>query len=355
LSIDDSAPSRRQGGPHSRFEFAPPRRFLLPAILLLLAEQPSYGYSLVKELQSFGFGQVDRPSVYRALAQLETDSLVEASLEAPKAGSERRVYQLTDHGERILRAWMGVIKDERDHLDDVLRRYRATGTVEAVMADVDGGWGTALGPESSAVSSTSRSRAPRLTVIEPAAWRRHGAGGTDEASGRQRFTIIPDRSVILVEVRSSVGPLSFGAVGITGSIEAMVTDGMIAVASPPSAHLEVEVDGLHSGNGLYDAELLRRIDARRFPRASIDLRQATAIAADNRYRLEGELTFHGVTRSVHGTVRTSLSPDDDLVITGEQAFDIRDFAIASPTVLMLRIYPDVRVRLHLEAQPDDLF
>jgi PadR family transcriptional regulator PadR len=354
--MDDSAVSRPGAGPHSRFEFAPPRRFLLPAILLLLAEQPSYGYSLVKELQSFGFGQVDRPSVYRALAQLETDSLVEASVEAPKAGSERRVYRLTGNGERILRAWMGVIKDERDHLDDVLRRYRATGTVDAVMADVDGGWGAALGPESSAVSLTSRSRrsreigegATRLTVIQPVA----GRGDPDEARILERFAVIPDRSVLLVEVRSSVGPLSFGAVGITGTIEAVVIDGAISSSRPPSAHLEVEVDGLHSGNGLYDAELLRRIDARRFPHASIDLRQTTAIAADSRYRLEGELTFHGVTRSVQGTVQASLDPDHALVVTGEQTFDIRDFAIASPTVLMLRIYPDIRVRLHVEAELD---
>jgi hypothetical protein len=37
------------------------------------------------------------------------------------------------------------------------------------------------------------------------------------------------------------------------------------------------------------------------------------------------------------------------VISGEQVFDIRDFAVASPTMLMLRIFPDVRVRLHAEA------
>jgi hypothetical protein len=42
-----------------------------------------------------------------------------------------------------------------------------------------------------------------------------------------------------------------------------------------------------------------------------------------------------------------------LVITGEQVLDMRDLAIPSPTVLMLRIYPDVRVRLQVEAEPED--
>jgi DNA-binding PadR family transcriptional regulator len=123
-------------------------------VLLLLSEEPDYGYRPVKELQAFHFGRVDGPSVYRALAQLETDGLVESSSEAPKAGTEGRVYRMTQHGEQILRAWMGVFKEERDHLDSVLRRYRATGSVEALLAEVEGGWAGTLGSAWSSVSST---------------------------------------------------------------------------------------------------------------------------------------------------------------------------------------------------------
>ena len=38
------------------------------------------------------------------------------------------------------------------------------------------------------------------------------------------------------------------------------------------------------------------------------------------------------------------------MVSGEQVIDIRDFDIASPTVLMLRIYPDVLVQLQVEAE-----
>src|SRR5580658_11228498 len=97
-----------QGTPHaaamtegaSRFELAPPRRFILPAILLLLSEEPGYGYGLVPRLKEFHFGHVDRPAVYRALAQLEMDGLVRASSANPKAGQERRMYNLTPNGQR---------------------------------------------------------------------------------------------------------------------------------------------------------------------------------------------------------------------------------------------------------------
>jgi hypothetical protein len=145
------------------------------------------------------------------------------------------------------------------------------------------------------------------------------------------------------------GPDQLRRSGVTGSVVADVADGTVRTGRNWS-HIEIAVDGLRSGNRAYDAELLRRIDARRFPTASIDLRDCVAIGAGNRYRLAGELTFHGVTRPAQGTVHVAVVPERRLVITGEQGFDIRDFAVPSPTVLMLRIYPDVRVRLHIEAE-----
>jgi DNA-binding PadR family transcriptional regulator len=346
---------------HSRFEFAPPRHFLLPAIVLLLSERPGYGYNLVKELQEFRFGQVDRPAVYRALAQLQRDGMVESRSEAPKAGQARRVYQLTQHGERVLRLWMGVIKEERDCLDRVLRRYQATGTTDAALAEVEGGWAAVLGQSWSPVSPTcppGRRWPPKEDILAPI-----GAGnGSAAAAGdgvhddveipSSRYRLEPDRSVVLIEARSTVGPISFGAIGMRGYVEAQVSDGVIRPDSHPTAHLEVDVDVLRSGNSLYDAELLRRIDARRFPIVSVDLSSCAEIGSGNRYRLSGEITFHGVAKPVQGTVRVNLA-DNKMMVTGEQVFDIRDFGLVSPTVLMLRIYPDVRVRLQVEAELED--
>jgi len=371
----------------SRFEFAPPRHFLLPAILLLVSEKPDYGYSLVKDLQDFRFGQVERPSVYRALAQLEGDGLLESWSEAPKAGQARRVYGITDHGARALRAWMGVVKEERDCLDRVLRRYQATGTADAALAEVEGGWAAALGHAWSPVSSTCQTGRRQGTLRHGGTNKTNGSNGSngshavEETEGPlaskagptamgvvtkstlapklglavqlSRFRVVPDRSVVLIEARSTVGPIRFGAIGLTGFVDVAVRNGEICNNVQPTAHLEIAVDALRSGNGLYDAELIRRIEARRFPLVSLDLRETMATGHTDRYRLAAEVTFHGVTRPLRGTVGVSLPSAQKLVVTGEQAFDIRDFQIASPTVLMLRIYPDVRVNLHVEAELED--
>jgi DNA-binding PadR family transcriptional regulator len=342
----------RPGAQAARFDLAPPRHFLLPAILLLIAENPSHGYQLVKELSALHFGRVDRPSVYRALAQLESDGLVEAWSDAPVAGSMRRVYGLTPDGGRVLRAWMGVIKEERDLFDRVLRRYTATGTVDAMLAGAEAGLVAVGGRAWSPVSPTAGSDGRPKLVDQPESLlpeRANVGVGAPPVDGRRRFELVPERSVVLIEARSTVGPISFGAVGLTGSVAVDLTEGNIAADSGPTAHVEIPVGELRSGNRVYDAELLRRINAKRFPVVTLDLNRCIALGVANRFRVLGTAELHGLIRPMEGTVVVTLPDARHLTVSGEQVFDIRDFNIESPTVLMLRIYPDVTVRLHVEA------
>ncbi|MHB1929636.1 MAG: YceI family protein [Acidimicrobiales bacterium] len=328
----------------SRFELAPPRRFVLPAILLLLSERPGHGYDLASRLEELHFGHVDRPAIYRALAQLERDGLVEDAGAAPGrgVGPSRRVHQITAGGERVLREWMGVVREEHAGLGEVLRRYQATGTAESVLAEASGGW-TVLGTGWSG---------PRRRLVSLETDARPAGEGAPEPGPPTRFALDPDRSAVLLEVRSSVGPLSFGAVGVSGWLEAVVAGGQVHAGPPaPEGELVVELAALRSGNSLYDAELLRRVDARRYPTATVRLGGCAATGLGSRYNLDGELTFHGVSRPVKGAVSVEPAAGGRLVVTGEQVFDIRDFGLPSPTVLMLRLYPDVRVRLQLEASP----
>ncbi len=384
------AMEQRSAGPSgtkgvARFELAPPRRFMLPAILLLLSEQPGYGYGLVPRLVEFRFGHVDRPAVYRALAQLERDGLVQVSADDRQPGQARRIYSVTPLGERVLRVWMGVIREEHAHLGEVIRRYQATATIDAVLSEVEGGSVPELDLGWSPVSTTSiwRRRLMPLegdgdeftsqhAAAEENPLRSSGSSvsqtretggfeaplrsGSDRRGGGStsptmcRFVLDPERSAVLIDARSTVGPICFGSTGITGSLYAAMDDGGVSAEVPPTGWLTIDMTGLSSGNKLYDAELHRRINSRRYPTAKVELKECTPSAPRRRYRLRGELTFHGITRRAEGTVQVEAASDDRIVISGEQVFDIRDFALPSPTMLMLRIFPDVRVRLYAEAE-----
>jgi len=337
--------------PLRRFDLAPPRRFLFPAVLLLLADEPSYGYRLVKELKGFGFGGADRPSVYRTLAQLERDGLVVSWSDAQSPAQSRRLYRLTPEGDQALRVWMGVIKQERDRLDAVLRRYTASGGFDAALAGLEGGWGTVSGPPLSAIRPSSDatghapSVSPRLTTRTPAA--------EGIAPYRGRFEIVAERSAVLVDARSSVGPLTFGAMGLAGSIETPVRAGRVVADQSTTATVIVPADALHSGNEIYDAELRRRIDARRFSQITLALRDCRPGGTPEHVRVTSDVTIHGVTRRLEGTLRISQPGGGVVAATGEQVVDIRDFDIVSPALLMLRIYPDVVVKLYVEAEEVD--
>lgn len=167
---------------------------------------------------------------------------------------------------------------------------------------------------------------------------------------RSRFEVDSGRSAVLLEARSTVGPIAFGTTNMEGYVELRVRDGAIDLEdAAPSAELQMELSSFSSGNPLYDAELLQRIGARQHPITRVELRIAERISRSERYRVEGDLTFHGITRRISGTVGVQIDESGILRVAGEHVFDIRDFAVATPSVLMLRIYPDVRVELQLEA------
>lgn len=166
-----------------------------------------------------------------------------------------------------------------------------------------------------------------------------------------RYRIDPQRSTVSIEARSSLHPIHGEASGLEGYFDAELNDGARADAVTPSARIELELDALKSGNGLYDREMMRRADARRYPTIVGELKELTPLG-DGRYRVKGDLTFHGVTREVEGDVNVKVA-DGKLEMEGEQTFDIRDFDMQPPKILMLKVHPDVNVRLHLVADSEE--
>ncbi|AEH50332.1 PadR family transcriptional regulator [Pseudothermotoga thermarum] len=80
---------------------------LKAAILAVVKNNPSHGYSLLSDLQELGFDiSKYHPSViYRILRNLEAEGLLESEWQTFKAGPARRVYKITQKGELFLKQW----------------------------------------------------------------------------------------------------------------------------------------------------------------------------------------------------------------------------------------------------------
>jgi polyisoprenoid-binding protein YceI len=170
--------------------------------------------------------------------------------------------------------------------------------------------------------------------------------------GTTRFRIDPARSRVWTESRSSVHPIHGEADGLHGEMDVRLLDGRLDLSVPPRIRLELDVERLKSGNALYDGEMLRRIAARRFPTIVGEVTEMRELDSSNRYQVAGALSFHGVTRPEDGEITVEINDGRTLVIDGEQTFDVREFDVEPPKLLMLKVHPDVTVRVHLVADAE---
>jgi poly-beta-hydroxybutyrate-responsive repressor len=100
-----------------------PKKFVRPALMLLLLEQPAHGYELLDRLQQLGFRRPDPGGLYRNLRALEDDGLVYSSWEQSTAGPDRRTYELTRAGREELHAHAKALAITSQTLQVFLSRY----------------------------------------------------------------------------------------------------------------------------------------------------------------------------------------------------------------------------------------
>jgi polyisoprenoid-binding protein YceI len=164
-----------------------------------------------------------------------------------------------------------------------------------------------------------------------------------------RYRIDAERSQLWTFARSTLHPIDSTVRGLEGHVEiALDDDGHVDLRVPPSGRVELDVTRLRSGNPLEDRELQRRIDARRYPTIVGEL---TAMEPSNEttYRVRGDITFRGVTRSYEDLMAVHALDADTVHLEGESTFDVREHGMEPPRILMLKVEPHVRVRVSIVA------
>ncbi len=102
-------------------------RLLIPALLLLLAENSSHGYELAGRYKQLGLTEadIDVGAIYRTLNPLEKGGFVEYSWKTKGKGPAKKVYHITPAGEKLLANWAKEIRFRREKLDRFLKRVES--------------------------------------------------------------------------------------------------------------------------------------------------------------------------------------------------------------------------------------
>lgn len=99
--------------------------FLQPCLLLMLHRGDAHGYSLLNSLEEFGLDpEAHDPSmIYRALREMEMVGWITSYEGEESLGPQRRVYRLTEEGQRHLDIWAEDLRRAKREVELLLAAY----------------------------------------------------------------------------------------------------------------------------------------------------------------------------------------------------------------------------------------
>jgi polyisoprenoid-binding protein YceI len=165
-----------------------------------------------------------------------------------------------------------------------------------------------------------------------------------------RYRIAPERSQVWIDAKSTLHPIHSVADGLEGFVDVdLEPDGGLDLSVMPKGTLSFPVDRLSSGNRMEDRELHKRIDARRYPIIEGTLGSVVPDGEAGSYRVGGEITFRGVSRHHEDVMHIRGVDPGTIRLDGATQFDIREFGMEPPRMLLLRVEPEVAIRVDIIA------
>jgi PadR family transcriptional regulator PadR len=118
-------PGRGWRGGHGRRRRRRMMGFLQPCLLLMLHRGDAHGYNLLNGLDEFGLdpGAHDPSMIYRALREMEELGWVISYEGEESLGPQRRIYQLTEEGERHLAIWIEDLRRAKREIELLINAF----------------------------------------------------------------------------------------------------------------------------------------------------------------------------------------------------------------------------------------
>jgi PadR family transcriptional regulator, regulatory protein PadR len=104
-------------------------RLVQPAVMAVLARQPSHGYAILQQLEPLAMFQGQGPDatgLYRLLKSMEEKGLVVSSWDLADSGPAKRRYELTRRGNACLQKWVGTLEQYERAVAELLDMMKTT-------------------------------------------------------------------------------------------------------------------------------------------------------------------------------------------------------------------------------------
>lgn len=102
-------------------------RLVEPALLAFLKSENLHGYGLLDRLAELGLGAINPSVIYRILRDYEENGLVQSSWdEETTQGPPRRVYSLTEEGQKALERASASLVETSNRINKILSEANAS-------------------------------------------------------------------------------------------------------------------------------------------------------------------------------------------------------------------------------------
>lgn len=94
-------------------------------VLVILAEEPTYGLDIYNKLQEQVHGNtIDPAAIYRSLRDLEKSELVKYYWDTSNSGPAKKIYSITDKGKNELSEYYIDIQHRLKYLTLFMNKYK---------------------------------------------------------------------------------------------------------------------------------------------------------------------------------------------------------------------------------------
>ncbi len=95
-------------------------RFVQPAILMLLNNEPLHGFSIYKKLidsDIVDYSGIDPTGLYRTLKKMEDAGILISEWDIENIAQAKRVYRITADGKECLKHWQKTLFSYKENID----------------------------------------------------------------------------------------------------------------------------------------------------------------------------------------------------------------------------------------------